>query len=295
MYQPAGNQVSGRLGTPVMDQTRGGRRQFRPFAEGLLAEAQRTRPAACSGGDERGAPAVELWALHLRYAREHERTDLESLVDEYRGLALTLARRMYRGGEPLEELCQVAMEALVRALQSFDPERGVPFVGYAMPSILGRLKRHFRDQGWSIRISREDQRLHQASVQVRAELQAVRGREPSEVEVGERLGRRADELWAADLAVAARSTQSLDERTADGPPFHERLGGDDNELQLAEQRVDLQRALAILDRRACDLLYLYFWRRLSQAAIAERYGTHQVQVSRWLARAIGQLRNAMTG
>jgi len=289
-----GNEASGRLGTPVMETMPRRPRRLRPIDESLLAEATRTRPTGRATGRGCYPPTVEVWALHLRYARDHDPADLEALVEEYQGLALALARRMYRRGEPLDELRQVALEALVRVLQSFEPERGVPFVGYATPSILGRLKRHYRDQGWSIRIGRDDQRLHQASVEARAELQGQRGREPSDAEVGERLGRSLAELRAADLAVQARTTRSLDLATPDGGSLHDRLGDDDDRLQLTEHRVDLQRAVAHLDRRACELLYLYYWRRLSQAAIAERYGTNQMQVSRWLARAISELRGAMS-
>ena len=129
---------------------------------------------------------------------------------------------------------------------------------------------------------------------MRAELQGLHGREPTDAEVGERLGRPVAELRAADLAVQARTTRSLDLETPDGGSLHDRLGDDDDRLRLAEQHVDLQRAVERLDRRACELLYLYYWRRLSQAAIAERYGTNQMQVSRWLARALGELRGAMT-
>jgi len=295
MRQHEGNEGSGRVGTAVIERRpRRGPRRLRPIDESLLAEAARTRPVGRPGGGGCATPTVELWALHLRYAREHDPADLEALVEEYQDLARSLARRMYRRGEPLDELRQVAMEALVRVLQSFEPERGVPFVGYATPSIVGRLKRHYRDQGWSIRIGRDDQQIHQASIEARAELQGLRGREPTEAEVGERLGRPVAQLRSADLAARARTTQSLDGDAADGGSLHDRLGEDDARLGLAENHVDLQRAVAHLDRRACELLYLYYWGRLSQAAIAERYGTNQMQVSRWLARAIGELRGAMS-
>jgi len=143
MRQHEGNEGSGRVGTAVIERRpRRGPRRLRPIDESLLAEAARTRPVGRPGGGGCATPTVELWALHLRYAREHDPADLEALVEEYQDLARSLARRMYRRGEPLDELRQVAMEALVRVLQSFEPERGVPFVGYATPSIVGRLKRH---------------------------------------------------------------------------------------------------------------------------------------------------------
>ena len=238
---------------------------------------------------------MELWARHLRYARERDPVDLEAWWRCTRDPGAVLARRMYRRGEPLDEgLRQVAIggpgpgAAVVRA------RTGVPFVGYATPSIVGRLKRHYREQGWSIRIGRDDQRIHQAWSRARAELQGLHGREPTDAEVGERLGRPVAELRLRPGGAGADDPVPRP-GTPDGGSLHDRLGDDDDRsLRLAEQHVDLQRAVERLDRRACELLYLYYWRRLSQAAIAERYGTNQMQVSRWLARALGELRGAMT-
>ena len=260
-----------------------------------VLRAWRTVPKGANPSDSRTAPGVnvDLWLLHVRYARNRDPAVRIKLVDEYRGYAVSLARRLHREGEALDDLIQVAMEALLVSLDRFDPERGVPFPALATPTILGSLKRHYRDLGWSVRVPR---RVHDIAAPAREaadRLTMSLGRFPTVVEVARELGMDIETLLAAQEATHARSVSSLDAPAGDDERRSDLLGNVDAGMARAENRLALQQALKELSGREREILNLYFFEDQSQAEIAKRYDVSQMQVSRWLGAAIRRLRDRM--
>ena len=252
-------------------------------------------PRGSSAADDHRAPAVDLdvWAEHVPYARSRHPAVRARLAEEYRGYAVSLARRLHRDGESLDDLTQVAMEALLLALDRFDPERGIPFPAFATPTILGSLKRHYRDHGWSVRVPR---RVHEIAVPARKasdRLTHELGRTPTPAEVAREVGVDVDTLMAAQEATNARSVSSLDATV--GPPERgsAALASEDTDMLRAENRVALAQALQELSGRERDVLGLYFFDELSQLEIGRRFEVSQMQVSRWITAALRRLRDRM--
>lgn len=262
--------------------------------ESLVAEAERTVPLGSSAEDPERTPGVDMdvWLLHVRYQASRQRDVLDRLVNEYLPYATSIARRLQRHGEAFEDLHQVALEALVAALQRFDCRRGIPFPAFATPTISGAVKRHYRDHGWSIRVPRS---VHDVVVPARAATDALTvalGRTPSTAEVAREVGVAASTIEATAVATRARAVASLDRPfTEDGAPLLDSVGGPDAGLLLAENRVALGEAMAHLSDRDRTVVGLYFYEDLSQSQIAARYGVSQMQVSRWLAAILGRLRS----
>lgn len=260
-----------------------------------VLRAWRTVPKGADAADRRTAPGVDvdLWLLHVRYARSRHPAVRAKLVDEYRGYAVSLARRLHREGEALDDLVQVAMEALLVSLDRFDPTRGVPFPALATPTILGSLKRHYRDLGWSVRVPRK---VHDVAVPAREatdRLTMSLGRFPTVTEVARELGMDTETLLAAQEATHARSVSSLDAPVGEDERRADLLGTVDPGMARTENRVALQHALKELSQRERQILNLYFFEELSQSEIAARFGVSQMQVSRWLTACIRRLRDRM--
>jgi RNA polymerase sigma-B factor len=239
-------------------------------------------------------PAVnpDIWELHVRYHSLRSRADREHLVEHYLALAHAAARRYYREREPFEDLLQVALEALVVAIDRFDPRRGVPFLGFARPTIVGSLKRHYRDTGWALRVPR---RVHTLSGPVRdaqALLTQDLGRRPTVGEIADLLQLRPSEVDEVLDAVAARSTQSIDGAVDDRDvPMP---AAADPDLARAEDRAVLQASIARLPLEDRELLHLYFDENMRQTDIAEMMGCSQMHISRSLRRVLLQLREVMS-
>lgn len=231
--------------------------------------------------------------LHLRLAVDADPAVLAELVDHYRGYATALARRLHRRGLPLEDLEQVALEALVKALQRFDPDRGVPFLAYATPTVVGAIKRHYRDSGWMVRVPRGVHELVRAARTTADELTGALGRPPSAEEVASALQIDVETLLSMEEALIARSVTSLDASPTGGTPAAERVAEDDRRLASAENRVALGQALRLLASRDAEVLDLYFAREWSQVRIADHFGVSQMQVSRWIASALKRLRTVL--
>lgn len=288
---------SRRLGSRNRACRRHVRRTLEQVTEAVdVLQARRTVPRGDDARDWSRRPGVPLpiWLLHVRYARSESPEDLGALVAEYEQYALSLARRLRRDREPSDDLDQVARESLVVALQRFDCERGLPFPAFATPTILGALRRHYRDHGWSIRVPR---RVHELAVPAREatdRLTTELGRSPSAAEVAGELGIETADLLATQQAAAARTPASLDSTpTVDGPSQHEIIGDDDRNLLVAEDQVVLSQAIEHLGDRDRDVIRLYFFDELTQSQIAERYGVSQMQVSRWIASIVKRLRSHM--
>ncbi len=198
-------------------------------------------------------------------------------------LAYKLARRYQRPGEPIEDLAQVATIGLLKALDRFDPERGHEFMSYAAPTILGELKRYFRDFGWVMHLSRGDQELAGAVKRAAEEASRRLGRAPTpeEVAAGSHLSVE-DVMRGLDAAAAARPA-SLDVAAgeADTSVGSEAwLGRDEEGFELVETRDAVSRGLRRMTKRDSQVLYMRFYEDLTQAEIAERVGLSQMQVSR---------------
>jgi RNA polymerase sigma-B factor len=235
---------------------------------------------------------MDLWTRHVTYARRHERDVLESLVEEYRGFAVGAAKRHYRRGEPLEDLIQVALESLIRALDRFDPDRRTPFLAFAKPTVSGTLRRHYRDAGWSVRVPR---RVHELATPLREATEWLcqdLGREPTVAELSDFLDVSEDEIRATQLASSARRTAPLEptkaaSRTGDNPA----LATSDRLLATVENRAALAQCLERLPEEDRALLQRYYIDERTQSDIAAELGCSQMQVSRLLSRVIRQLRS----
>jgi RNA polymerase sigma-B factor len=243
-------------------------------------------------------PAVEreLWALHVRYARRDDADALQALVEQYRGHAEAQARRHYRRGEPVDDLTQVAYEALLLALKRFDPDRRTPFLAFAKPTIIGSLRRHFRDTGWAIRVPR---RVHELSTPVRDAQELLThdlGRPPSPGEIADFIGVDEHEVLDAFTAEDARITTSLDAPDpASGLQAEQVIGQPDRGFLGIENRTALRQSLELISAEDRDLLRQYFLEERTQSQIAEVLQCSQMQVSRLLRKAIHRLRRHMLG
>lgn len=208
-----------------------------------------------------------------------------------------LARRYARGGEPLEDLEQVASLGLLKAIAGFDLTRNTPFVGYAIPTITGELRRHFRDRGWMVRPPRA---LLELSLRVDNEAEAATsalGRAPTTAELAHRLQVSEAELLDAREALHAMRATSLDRATSpedgdSGEALVDRIGTQDDGFDSVERSLTLKSCVRGLPRRSRELLYLRFAENLTQTQIAERLGISQMHVSRTLRVVLAQLTEA---
>lgn len=255
-----------------------------------LARARRSVPPPTAN---QNPVDLDVWTLHVRYARSRDEAVRAELVDAYSGYAFSLARRLHRDGEPLDDLVQVAMEALLLAIERFDPERRLPFPAFATPTIVGSLKRHYRDLGWGMRVPR---RIHEIAAPVREtsdRLTMELGRSPLVGEVAQALGLTEDQVLEAQEASYARSMASLDAPLGEDGSRFDTIGSLDPELMNSENRMALGIALEDLSDRERELVQLYFVEELTQSEIGERIGVSQMQVSRWLAATLRRLKDRM--
>ncbi len=259
--------------------------------------AERTIPRGTSADDDSTTPSMDpaVWRDHVTYARTRDPRTLERLVEHHRAFALGLAKRMHRGSEPLDDLHQVALEALVRSIQRFEPQRGLPFASYATPTILGALRRHYRDTGWALRVPRRVHELAAAAQATRERIHAATGSPPTYDEVAADMEITVEALIAIEDAAYARNTMSLDAAVAeDGTALVELLGTEDNRLGSMIDHVALMTAARHLDERDRRLLVAYYVDERSQTEIAGELGVSQMQVSRLLAAARRRLRAYIT-
>jgi RNA polymerase sigma-B factor len=217
-------------------------------------------------------------------------------IEAWLPLARHLARRYHNHGEPGDDLVQVAAVGLIKAIDRFEPERGVDFAGYAIPTIVGEVKRHFRDRTWAVRVPRRLQELRLAISNANSTLTHTLGRSPTVADVALHLGVSEDEVLEGLEGALAYQTTSLSTPIGSegaGGELGDMLGADDHEYELAEIRVALGPALARLDERARKILTLRFYGNLTQAQIAEQVGISQMHVSRLITKALAQLRREL--
>ncbi|MFE9682870.1 RNA polymerase sigma factor SigF [Streptomyces sp. NPDC002701] len=217
------------------------------------------------------------------------------LVRMHLPLVEHLARRFRNRGEPLDDLTQVATIGLIKSVDRFDPERGVEFSTYATPTVVGEIKRHFRDKGWAVRVPRRLQELRLALTTATAELSQQHGRSPTVHELAEKLAISEEEVLEGLESANAYSTLSLDVPDTDdeSPAVADTLGSEDEALEGVEYRESLKPLLEDLPPREKRILLLRFFANMTQSQIAQEVGISQMHVSRLLARTLAQLREKL--
>lgn len=219
------------------------------------------------------------------------------LVDQHIGLVEFLARRFRNRGEPLEDLVQVGTIGLLKAIERFDLDREVEFSTYATPTIVGELKRHFRDKGWAVRVPRRLQELHLELSKTVSHLGHDLGRSPTVAEIAEYAGITEEEVLEGLEIAQAYNFTSLDAPIDSGDggstTFADQLGAEDEHLENLEYRASLAPEMAKLPEREQQIVYLRFFKGLTQSEIADRLGISQMHVSRLLNRTLAQLREAL--
>lgn len=224
-------------------------------------------------------------------ARSQARDDLVHL---HLPLVEHCARRFRNRGEPLEDLVQVGTIGLIKAIDRFDLDRGVEFSTYATPTVLGEIKRHFRDKGWAIRVPRRLQELRLQIGSATAELSQSLGRSPTARELAESIGCTVEEIVEGLESANAYSTLSLDASDDDGDggavAILDTIGVDDEQLAHVEVRESLKPMLDMLPARERRIVLLRFFKNMTQSQIAAEIGVSQMHVSRLLTKTLAQLR-----
>lgn len=232
---------------------------------------------------------------HELFASYRVSGDLElrnALVERHLGLAIALARRFDGRGVPLDDLVQVANIGLIHAVERFEASRGNSFATFATPTVLGELKRYFRDRTWTVRVSRGLKELRLRLPPAVAELHQALGRSPSIMEIADHLECAEDDVLEAMEAGTAYRPDSIDTpgHDEDGLTLGDRLASPDQNLGGVDGRITVRRLLALLPERERTVMYLRFFEDLTQTEIAERIGVSQVHVSRLLRQAQERLR-----
>ncbi|MFN2524632.1 MAG: RNA polymerase sigma factor SigF [Mycobacteriales bacterium] len=220
----------------------------------------------------------------------------DELVEAHIPLVEYLARRFRNRGEPLDDLIQVATIGLIKSVDRFDLERGVEFSTYATPTIVGEIKRHFRDKGWAIRVPRRLQELKLSLTKATSELSQKNGRSPTVAELATHLQMSEEEILEGLESANAYSAVSLDAPDGgddDSPAVADTLGMMDDSLEGVEYRESLKPLLEKLPPREKRILLLRFFGNMTQSQIAAELGISQMHVSRLLARTLAQLRQGL--
>jgi RNA polymerase sigma-B factor len=243
-----------------------------PDTAGELAQELGRTPADAPGRAALRARVIEAWLPMARH----------------------LAGRYHGRGENLDDLVQVATEGLIKAVDRYDASRGVDFAGFAIPTVLGEIRRHFRDRTWSVRVPRRLQELRLAITGANADLTQTLGRSPTVADVAAHLGVTEEEVLEGMESAYAYNSTSLSTPIGDGESeLSDTLGDLDPDLELVEARTALEPALAALDERARKIVVLRFFGNQTQQEIAEQVGISQMHVSRLLSRALLTMRERL--
>jgi RNA polymerase sigma-B factor len=236
--------------------------------------------------------------LFRSFALARDLSVRDELVVAHLNLARYLAVRFGNRGEQIDDLVQVATLGLIKAIDRYDPNRGVEFTTYATPTIIGEIKRYFRDKGWMIRVPR---RLQELNLAVNREMEHAAielGRSPTVTDLASRLSVSEEEVIEAQelgqmynlLSIDSELAAASDAKTA---TLLDYLGREDPELALLEDKANLERGFAALDPRERVILYLRFYENMSQAEVAKRFGVSQMHVSRLQQRALEKLKREL--
>ena len=236
--------------------------------------------------------------LFRRWREKRERRVRDELIERFLPLARKLARRYASANEPFDDLVQVASLGLVKAVERFDPERGFAFTSFAVPTIVGELKRYFRDTAWALHVDRSAQERARRITDASRQMSAARGRAPTVGELAEFLECSHEEVLDGLQVGEAYDTVSLDSpRTGDGQvpgPRLDSIGDEDDRLMLVDEQATVFAAAQCLPERERRILFLRFTEDLTQTEIADRVGVSQMQVSRLLRRSLQRLREICT-
>jgi RNA polymerase sigma-B factor len=238
--------------------------------------------------------ASELITALAGLPREHpaRATLRQQTIQAWRPMARRLARRYAGRGEPMDDLMQTATVGLIKAVDRFDPARGVDFVAYAIPTILGEIRRYFRDHAWSIRVPRHLQEMRMAINDANSVLSHSLGHIPTVTEIAAHLQVGEEQVLEGLEGARAYNATSLSAPTSAGSTLEvaDTLGAPDRGYELTELRLALAPALLRLDERDRRIVTLRFYGNQTQAQIAERIGVSQMHISRIITRALAQLR-----
>jgi RNA polymerase sigma-B factor len=232
--------------------------------------------------------------LLRRYHQDGDLQAREQLIERYMSLVRSLARRYAYRGEQLDDLVQIGAIGLIKAIDRFNLERGVELTTYATPNIIGEIKRHFRDKGWSVRVPRGLQELNVQVSKLVEQLTVQHGRSPTIAELAEAAGVEEEDVLEALESGRAYSSVSL---SSGGAPDEEgevdpleSLGSEDHEYEVSEDRAVLAPGFKVLDERERRILHLRFFSGLTQSEIAEQIGISQMHVSRLIRRSLEKIR-----
>jgi RNA polymerase sigma-B factor len=232
--------------------------------------------------------------------RYHEHGDLqarEKLIEQYMSLVRSLARRYSYRGEQLEDLVQIGAIGLIKAIDRFDLERGVELTTYATPNIIGEIKRHFRDKGWSVRVPRGLQELNVQLSRLVEQLTVQLGRSPTIPELAKAAGVEEEEVLEALESGRAYTSLSLSVGGGGGDDDDldplESLGTEEHQYEVSEDRAVLAPGFKVLDERERRILQLRFFEGLTQSQIAQQIGISQMHVSRLIRRSLEKIRETI--
>lgn len=235
---------------------------------------------------------ADTYDKFAEYRRTGDRDLRNELVEEHMRLAEFLARRFAHRGEAADDLRQVALVGLLKAVERFEPDRGLQFSSFATPTITGELKRYFRDRGWAVRVPRRIQELHLELDRTVNELSQELGRPPTPAEIAQRAGVLEEDVLESMEAGSLYRLASIDAGRSDdesSPSPAQRLGEIDAELTAVDDRVAVSEMLAVLPEREQKIVYLRFFEGMTQSEIAEEIGISQMHVSRLLVRSLETL------
>jgi RNA polymerase sigma-B factor len=232
--------------------------------------------------------------LLRRYHQDGDLQAREQLIERYMSLVRSLARRYAYRGEQLDDLVQIGAIGLIKAIDRFNLERGVELTTYATPNIIGEIKRHFRDKGWSVRVPRGLQELNVQVSKLVEQLTVQHGRSPTIAELAEAAGVEEEDVLEALESGRAYSSVSLSSAGATDEEGEvdplESLGSEDHEYEVSEDRAVLAPGFKVLDERERRILHLRFFSGLTQSEIAEQIGISQMHVSRLIRRSLEKIR-----
>jgi RNA polymerase sigma-B factor len=243
-----------------------------------------------------GSSAAPSGSIELfeRWHRFEDRRARDELIERFLPLARKLARRYVPSSEPYEDLVQVASLGLVKAVERFDPTRGFAFTSFAVPTIVGELKRYFRDSGWALHVDRSAQERARKITDAQHQITARTGRSPTINELAQFLEMSEEEVLDGLQTAEAYDAISLDaplKNDEDGTTTRlDAIGGEDERLGLVDEQATIFAAARHLTKRERQILFLRFGEDLTQTEIAERVGVSQMQVSRLLRRSVQRLR-----
>jgi RNA polymerase sigma-B factor len=231
--------------------------------------------------------------------RYHEQGDLaarEQLIEQYMSLVRSLARRYSYRGEQLEDLVQIGAIGLIKAIDRFDVNRGVELTTYATPNIIGEIKRHFRDRGWSVRVPRGLQELNIQLSRLIEQLTVQNGRSPTIPELAKAASVTDEEVLEALESGRAYTSLSLSAGSGGGDDDGEldpleSLGTEEHQYEVSEDRAVLAPGFRVLDERERKILHLRFFEGLTQSQIAQQVGISQMHVSRLIRRSLEKIRD----